>query len=132
MPNLNPKSSDIKFEHTVGSHYDDRDGGADLRCTCPDELPEVLLTIKDGKVSGTEKGLNIYIDQQQNNLIKELLSELPDYMTEDMLEKWIEEHPHVNSNMKDEGEKYQATLNRFIGYNQALSEVKPILESRLI
>lgn len=40
LKELAPESQTMKFEHTVGSHSDDRGGDSDLRCTCQDGIIE--------------------------------------------------------------------------------------------
>lgn len=55
---------------------------------------------------------------------------VPEYMTEDRIEGWIKKHPHVNSNL-DENSKYQATVNRFMGYNTAIDHFNQNIEEKM-
>lgn len=63
-----PNASKVVFEHTVGSHSDDRGGDSDRRCTCQDDGPRpstipILSNCHQApvNVAGSSEGTNYYI-----------------------------------------------------------------------
>jgi hypothetical protein len=69
-------SDEPKFEHTVGSHSDDRGGDSDRRCDCQDDKPQSITKVElsdidwglikdDMKLVFTAKELKAYVERER-------------------------------------------------------------------
>lgn len=151
------------FEHTVGSHSDDRGGDSDLPCYCtrdtevtihsdnqkPDKQEYQCVAcgfkVKTSDLSSIRcfrceyKGFELVDDQQQDTTLREQLRTdmhfrgIRDLYLDDTVQSILDllaKRIPKQKGKAEPGTYYQYRIGFTTGYNQALSEVRAIIEGK--